>query len=132
MTRVGQTLMLAAISSLVWTALAHAQDGVRIAGAACANPPVLHCPAIECAPAMITNPGPVVEMNTRRTFFLDYPCNLKQGEPVTFIMSLHGGGSYGNWVRHYFPLLDYVTQYRQIRGAKILSTWVGGEKRYEA
>jgi hypothetical protein len=27
---------------------------------------------------MITNPGPVVEMKTRRTFFLDYPCDLKR------------------------------------------------------
>ena len=114
MKRLGRTFMLAAMSSLVGTALAHAQDGIRIAGAACANPPVLHCPAIECPPAVITNPGSVVEMKTRRTFFLDYPCDLKKGEQVTFVLSLHGGGSYGNWVRHYFPLLDYVTQYRLV------------------
>jgi poly(3-hydroxybutyrate) depolymerase len=114
MTRVGWTLMLAAIGSLVGTAFAHAQESVRIAGAACANPPVLHCPDLECTPAMITNQGPVVEMKTRRTFFLDYPCDLKKGEPVTFVLSLHGAGSYGNWVRHYFPMLDYVTQYRLV------------------
>jgi poly(3-hydroxybutyrate) depolymerase len=106
--------MLAAIGSLVGTAFAHAQESVRIAGAACANPPVLHCPDLECTPAMITNQGPVVEMKTRRTFFLDYPCDLKKGEPVTFVLSLHGAGSYGNWVRHYFPMLDYVTQYRLV------------------
>src|SRR4051794_10799833 len=93
---------------------ANAQENLRIPGAACASPPVLHCPDIECTPAMITNQGPVVEMKTRRTFFLDYPCDLKKGEPVTFVLSLHGGGSYGNWVRHYFPLLDYVTQYRLV------------------
>ena len=114
MTRAGRILMLAAMGSLVGTTLARAQDGIRIAGAACANPPVLHCPDLECPPAMITNQGPVVEMKTRRTFFLDYPCDLKKGEPVTFVLSLHGGGSYGNWVRHYFPLLDYVTQYRLV------------------
>jgi hypothetical protein len=113
MTRVGRLLLLAAVGSLLGTAFAHAQ-GIRIAGAACADPPVLHCPTIECTPAMITHPGPVVEMKTRRTFFLDYPCDLKKGEPVTFVLSLHGGGSYGNWMRHYFPLLDYVTRYRLV------------------
>ena len=114
MTRVGWILMLVAVASLAGTALAHAQESIRIAGAACANPPVLHCPDLECTPAMITNQGPVVEMKTRRTFFLDYPCDLEKGEPVTFILSLHGGGSYGNWQRHYFPLLDYVDKYRLV------------------
>ena len=33
---------------------------------------------------------------------------------MTSVLSVHGGGSYGNWVRHYFPLLDYVTQYRLV------------------
>src|SRR5262245_23232035 len=74
----------------------------------------MHCPDADCVGAMIVNPGLVVEMKTRRTFFLDYPCDLKKGEPVTFVLSLHGAGSYGNWVRHYFPLLDYVTQYRLV------------------
>ena len=60
------------------------------------------------------NPGPVVEMKTRRTYFLDYPCDLKQGEKVTFILSLHGGGSYGNWQRHYFPIIDYKDKYRLV------------------
>jgi hypothetical protein len=53
-------------------------------------------------------------MKTRRTYFLDFPCDLKKGEKVTFILSLHGGGSYGNWQRHYFPLLDYVNKYRLV------------------
>jgi pimeloyl-ACP methyl ester carboxylesterase len=56
----------------------------------------------------------VVEAKTGRNYFLDYPCDLKRGEPVTFILSLHGGGSYGNWQRHYFPLLDYVTKHRLV------------------
>ena len=53
-------------------------------------------------------------MKTRRTYFLAFPCDLKKGEKVTFILSLHGGGSYGNWQRHYFPLLDYVNKYRLV------------------
>jgi pimeloyl-ACP methyl ester carboxylesterase len=96
------------------SAAALAQDSVAIQGAMCATPPPLHCPDTECSSAMIINPGPVVEMKTRRTYFLDYPCDLKRGEPVTFILSLHGGGSYGNWQRHYFPLLDYKDKYRLV------------------
>jgi pimeloyl-ACP methyl ester carboxylesterase len=95
-------------------ASALAQNTVAIQGAACATPPPLHCPDSECSGAMVINQGPVVEMKTRRTYFLDYPCDLKPGEPVTFILSLHGGGSYGNWQRHYFPLLDYKDKYRLV------------------
>jgi pimeloyl-ACP methyl ester carboxylesterase len=91
-----------------------AQDAVKIEGAACATPPPLHCPDSECSGAMVINQGPVVEMKTRRTYFLDYPFVLKQGEKVTLILSLHGGGSYGNWQRHYFPLLDYKDKYRLV------------------
>ena len=63
---------------------------------------------------MVINQGNVVEMKTRRTYFLDYPCDLKKGEKVTFILSLHGGGSYGNWQRHYFPLVDYKDKHRLV------------------
>jgi pimeloyl-ACP methyl ester carboxylesterase len=87
---------------------------VAIQGATCATPPPLHCPDSECSGATVINQGPVVEMKTRRTYFLDYPCDLKPGEKVTFILSLHGGGSYGNWQRHYFPLLDYKDKYRLV------------------
>jgi hypothetical protein len=55
-----------------------------------------------------------VEPKTGRKFFLDYPCDLKRGEKVTFVLSLHGGGSYGNWQRHYFPIMDYAQQYRLV------------------
>lgn len=90
------------------------QQPVRLAGATCASPPVLHCPDKDCPPDRVINPGPVVEMKTRRTYFLDFPCDLKPDEKVTFILSLHGGGSYGNWQRHYFPILDYVDKYRLV------------------
>lgn len=87
---------------------------VRIAGAPCAGPPVLHCPDSDCPLDRQINQGPVVEMKTRRTYFLDYPCDLKAGEKITFILSIHGAGAYGNWQRHYFPLLDYVDKYRLV------------------
>lgn len=28
--------------------------------------------------------------------------------------SLHGAGAYGNWHRHYFPLVDYKDKYRLV------------------
>jgi len=94
--------------------LAQAQDRTITFNAACPLPPVLHCPDNDCPGAVVINQGQVVEMKTRRTYFLDYPCELKQGEKVTFIMSLHGGGSYGNWQRHYFPLMDFKDKYRLV------------------
>jgi hypothetical protein len=91
-----------------------AQSVVQLAGAPCATPPALHCPDADCSSDRVINQGPVVEMKTRRTYFLDYPCDLKQGEKVTFILSLHGAGSYGNWQRHYFPLIDFKDKYRLV------------------
>lgn len=93
---------------------ASAADFVQIASATCATPPPLHCPDNECSGPTVINPGPVVEMKSRRTYFLDYPCDLKPGEKVTFILSLHGGGSYANWQRHYFPVMDFKDQYRLV------------------
>src|SRR5258707_447441 len=87
---------------------------VQLAGAPCVAPPVLHCPDKDCPSDRVFNEGLVVEMKTRRTYFLDYPCDLKPGEKVTFILSLHGGGSYGNWQRHYFPIVDYKDKYRLV------------------
>jgi hypothetical protein len=108
--------LLVMVGALVtFTENAGAQEQfVRFAGAACATPPVLHCPDKDCPGDRVINPGPVVEMKTRRTYFLDYPCDLKPGEKVTFILSLHGGGSYGNWQRHYFPIMDYKDKYRLV------------------
>ncbi len=100
---------------LLVASVANAQDQpFRFAGTTCTPAPYLHCPDSECSGATVINQGNVTEMKTRRTYFLDYPCDLKKGEPVTFILSLHGGGSYGNWQRHYFPLLDYTTKHRLV------------------
>jgi hypothetical protein len=87
---------------------------VRFAGTTCAATPYLHCPDSECSGAIVVNQGNVVEMKTRRTYFLDYPCDLKKDEKVTFVLSLHGGGSYGNWQRNYFPIMDYKDKYRLV------------------
>ena len=83
-------------------------------GVKCLTPPPEHCPDKDCPSDRVINQGPVVEMKTRRTYFLDYPCDMKPGEKVTFVLALHGAGSYGNWQRNYFPLMDYKDKYRLV------------------
>src|SRR4026209_713083 len=98
--------------ALMWPAYAAAQQTfVQIAGAPCVTPPALHCPDNDCSSDRVINQGSVVEMKTRRTYFLDYPCDLKPDEKVTFILSLHGGGSNGHWQPPYFPILDFQGKY---------------------
>lgn len=108
-------LLAVLVASMAFSAYALAQQQpLQLAGAPCVSPPFLHCPDKDCNPGWVINQGPVVEMKTRRPYFLDYPCDLKPGEKVTFILSLHGAGSYGNWQRHYFPILDYKDKYRLV------------------
>jgi pimeloyl-ACP methyl ester carboxylesterase len=108
--------LLAAVGTLAALAVAASaqEKTVQFAGAPCSPQPFLLCPDKDCPPERVTNPGLVVEMKTRRTYFLDYPCDLKQGEKVTLILNLHGFGSYGNWQRHYFPIMDYMGKYRLV------------------
>src|SRR5579864_3874474 len=87
---------------------------LQLAGVSCETPPALHCPDANCPGPMVIEQGGAVEPKTGRKFFLDYPCNLKRNEKVTFILSLHGAGSYGNWQRHYFPIVDYKDKYRLV------------------
>ncbi|MFY9574584.1 MAG: alpha/beta hydrolase, partial [Blastocatellia bacterium] len=128
--------LLAALAVLVAIAgldgYANAQQPLQLGGVSCANPPVLHCPDKDCPPDRVINPGPVVEMKTRRTYFLDYPCDLKPGEKVTFILSLHGFGSYGNWQRHYFPIMDYKDKYRLVIATPNAPTksWTAADDEY--
>src|SRR5262245_37425169 len=89
-------------------------ETLQLAGAPCVKPPAQHCPDAGCAAPVVTSGGSVVEQKTGRTYFLDYPCDLKRGEKVTLVLSLHGAGSYGNWQRHYFPIFDYVDKYRLV------------------
>jgi hypothetical protein len=71
---------LLALAAMALAGQALAQDRTIQFGVACPAPPALHCPDNECPGTMVINQGPVVEMKTRRTYFLDYPCELKQGE----------------------------------------------------
>jgi hypothetical protein len=66
------------------------------------------------APCTAVTTAPVTEAKTGRTYLLDYPCDLKAGEKVTFILNLHGGGSSGTWQRRYFPAIDFKDQLRLI------------------
>lgn len=100
--------------SLSLAPMARAAQALAIDGAVCSDPPTLHCPDENCPADRVINQGPVVEMESRRTYFLDFPCDLEPDEPVTLVLNLHGGGSYGNWQRHYFPLLDYVHSHRLV------------------
>src|SRR5262249_20602990 len=65
-------------------------------------------------------------------YFLEYPCDLKRGEKVTFILSLHGAGSYGNWQRHYFPIMDFKDKYRLVIATPNSPTrvWSGDDDTY--
>src|SRR5688572_12633072 len=113
--RTARWVAAAAIVNLAaGAAVLAAEEPFRFEGTTCTPAPYLHCPDSECSSAMVINQGAVVEMKTRRTYFLDYPCDLQKGEKVKLILSLHGGGSYGNWQRHYFPLVDYKDQYRLV------------------
>jgi hypothetical protein len=109
-----RSLVLAGVAVAFASTVGAQQSFVSIAGAPCATPPVLRCPDADCPGDRVINQGPVVEMKTRRTYFLDYPCDLTPGEKVTFILSLHGAGSYGNWQRHYFPIVDDKDKYRLV------------------
>ncbi|MGH6985939.1 MAG: hypothetical protein ACRED9_03755 [Caulobacteraceae bacterium] len=55
-----------------------------------------------------------VDEKTGRKFFLDDPDDLKPGEPVAFLLNLHGGGSHGVWQRLYFPANDYKEAHRLV------------------
>ncbi len=128
------TRLLATLAAvLVFAGYASAQEApFRFAGTTCTPTPYLHCPDSECSGAIVVNQGNVVEMKTRRTYFLDYPCDLKKGEKVTFILSLHGGGSYGNWQRNYFPIMDYKDKYRLVIATPNAPTraWSGADDEY--
>src|SRR5438132_7990096 len=101
-------------SLLAFPGFAKKAAPIELAGVSCEIPPPLHCPDANCLGPMVIEQGNVVEIKTRRTYFLDYPCDLKKGEKVTFILSLHGFGSYGNWQRNYFPIMDYKDKYRLV------------------
>ena len=75
---------------------------------------------------------PVTEPETGRTYLLDYPCDLRAGEDVTFILSLHGAGSSGTWQRRYFPAFDQKERHRLVIAAPYSPTrvWSGEDDTY--
>jgi hypothetical protein len=92
-----QPLSWIALSAAIWLSLT--------AGASAANRTLL---GAGCTAGVATDPG------TGRAFTLDYPCDLKSGEKVVFILLLHGAGSSGQWVRQYFPAANYKDRYRLV------------------
>lgn len=56
----------------------------------------------------------LVDTKTGRKCYLDDPDDLRPGENVTFLLSLHGGGSVGTWQREYFPAYLYKERYRLV------------------
>lgn len=100
-------------------------EGVVIEGVACSNPEY-HCPDANCSGELIAQRGNVTDALTGRNYFLDYPCDLQQGEDVMFVLNLHGGGSIGNWQRHYFPIMDFKDKYRIIVATPsgVVRAWV--------
>src|SRR5690242_15129430 len=103
-------MALAALASLA-AGPAMARD---VGGVACTTPQAARCDGETCNGAPLANLGNATDAKTGRKFWLDYPCDLKPGEKVTFILNLHGAGSVGNWQRHYFPASDYVQKYRLV------------------
>lgn len=115
MKRLNHLIWLAAVVSAIATIPAYGKKApTELAGVSCQTPPPSHCPDANCSGALVVEQGTAVEPKTGRKFFLDYPCDMKRGEKVTFILSLHGAGSYGNWQRNYFPLTDYKDKYRLV------------------
>jgi hypothetical protein len=50
----------------------------------------------------------VIDAGTGRKFYLDAPDDVAAGRPLTFLLNLHGGGSFGAWQHLYFPAHDYA------------------------
>jgi pimeloyl-ACP methyl ester carboxylesterase len=120
---------LALVSGLSAVA-AQAEAQLQLAGTSCESLPPLRCPDENCPTDLVIHPGPVQEPETERYYFLDFPCDLKPGEPVHVILSLHGGGSFGNWQRHYFPAVDYVDEYRLVIATPNTRAWSPADDPY--
>lgn len=90
--------LLAGLLLMGLTLSAQAQTGVTLLGGSCTG----------------SAEQPIAEPGTGRSFVLDYPCDLQPGEPVLFILNLHGGGSNERYQRAYFPAWELKEQYRLV------------------
>jgi poly(3-hydroxybutyrate) depolymerase len=101
-------LMAGGCASTATSTKAYAYSG-------CNAQPRYACPEAKDCPAYArTFLGDATEFKTQRTFYLDYPCDLKPGEKVNLVLNLHGAGSIGSWQRSYFPAADYTSKYRMV------------------
>ena len=104
-----------AAAALAAIAAVGAAQAKEMLGVTCTSPPPAHCDGAACATdGSLANLGNATDPKTGRKFFLDYPCNLKPGEKVIFLLNIHGAGSIGNWQRHYFPAMDYKEKYHLV------------------
>jgi hypothetical protein len=106
-----KTILPAAALAAAIASPAAAKD---VLGVKCESPPPDHCDGEACTQGPLADLGNAVDPKTGRKFFLDYPCNLKPGDKVVFILNIHGAGSIGNWQRHYFPAFDYKDKYKLV------------------
>ena len=106
-----KTILPAAALAAAIASPAAAKD---VLGVKCESPPPARCDGEACTQGPLADLGNATDAKTGRKFFLDYPCNLKPGDKVVFILNIHGAGSIGNWQRHYFPAFDYKDKYRLV------------------
>lgn len=108
---------------IAWVALAWGEASrasENMGGVTCHS--VHRCDGEECSRETLGQRGNVTDILTSRNFFLDYPCDLKEGEDVVFILNIHGAGSIANWQRHYFPAIDYKDKYRLVVATSTAAT----------
>jgi pimeloyl-ACP methyl ester carboxylesterase len=103
------------IGAISFVGSASAQGRAEMAGSVCHAQPRYACPnAKDCPADARVFLGGATEPKSGRKYFLDYPCDLKPDEKVSFILNLHGGGSIGNWQRSYFPAVDQKEKHRLV------------------
>ena len=64
-----------------------------------------------------------VDERTGRKYYLDFPDDLEAaGGELTFLLSIHGGGSAGAWQRGYFPAHELADSHRLVVAAPTAAT----------
>ncbi len=104
------------VFALAWTALAGSASaaGRPLLPGDCRAAAPSQCTGGACSGSDVSNTGNATDPKTGRRFFLEYPCDLKAGDKVLFVLLLHGAGSTGEWVRRYFPASDDADRYRLV------------------
>ncbi|GAB1264364.1 hypothetical protein NBRC116493_12120 [Aurantivibrio infirmus] len=124
---------IAWLTTLTFGGVGAAMAQGTLLGVNCNAPePAWHCPDANCESGVVTQPGNNVEHLTRRMFFLDCPADYKKGDKVHLVMSLHGGGSYANWQRNYWPVMDVKDKYKLVivTPGSPYRAWDAGDDKY--